>query len=192
MLGYVLNRFSFQNNEEKNLIGLTLYVKGSVVEYKDCMKFAFFVFFSLLLSLEIYMVFCALQVVSMASAEERKKYYLNWDTLNFHTITCNCFLYHFFFRSAFLCYLFEFNRNSMDVKETVERSRDSMNPTEICCECDCVILFRVFFLLIYLEIHMHEYLVWVALSSHVTQYNIHLIWSIRTDHTQRGVSICFF
>lgn len=101
MLGYVLNRFSFQKNEEKNLIGLTLYVKGSVVEYKDCMKFAFFVFFSLLLSLEIYMVFCALQVVSMASAEERKKYYLNWDTLNFHTITCNCFLYHFFFGAHF-------------------------------------------------------------------------------------------
>lgn len=50
-----------------------------------------------------------------------------------------------FFRSAILCYLFEFNRNSMDVKETVERSRDSMNPTEICCECDCVILFWVFF-----------------------------------------------
>lgn len=98
----------------------------------------------------------------------------------------------FFFRSAFLYYLFEFNRNSMDAKETVERSRDSMNPTEICCECDCVILVRVFFLLIYLEIYMHEYLVWVALPSHVTQYNIHLIWSIRTDHTQRGVSICFF
>lgn len=149
-------------------------MKGSVVEYKDCMKFAFFCLFFVIVV--VGNLHGLLRITGRLDGFSPRKKNITSTEIHLIFIQSRAIVFSIiFFRSAFLCYLFEFNRNSMDVKETVEQSRDSMNPTEICCECDCVILFWVFFLLIYLEIHMHEYLVWVALSSHVTQYNIHLI-----------------
>lgn len=48
-----------------------------------------------------------------------------------------------------------------------------------------------FFLLIYLQKHKHTWRVWIALSSHVTQYNIHLIWSIYGLYTKRRIYLIF-